>query len=175
MMRRAILAGMTMLMAACQGRSGADASSESAASTLLQPGEWELIETREYASKTALGWDGEARVYERNPGPPRTCYYCLTADASAGPTGTLMTANEPTECHVDGIEMAGGQIRGVVDCGVSRQTVTGRFTRTQYQLVSQYHWIGSRDARQPDIRESRISGRRIGECPARPRDLSEQC
>jgi hypothetical protein len=75
--------------------------------------------------------------------------------------------NAATGCTTENYSMAGGRIQGTVQCNiqgsVSRTTMDGRFTPTDYDMNMQSEQTVSGITTQTEMR---VTARRLGDCPA---------
>jgi hypothetical protein len=129
------------------------------AAVSLQPGQWEMTNTIVRMSVPGMPADLQMP-------PPNTTRTCITPEQAASPTFDL-TNHEYRDCTVETNSIAGGRIHFSVQCqipqGTIRATIDGRHDATTIALD---HRISTRWQDATAEVDSRLTGRRIGECPA---------
>lgn len=110
--------------------------------------------------------------------PPTTSQSCLTAEMAGEPFRHFMVGGTASECDRGGFSMANGQIRGSFSCkGMDEQTtyrVEGKYTSAGYDVTTKAEVRASGEPTPapmmptvtPLDMTSRVSGRRVGDCPA---------
>jgi hypothetical protein len=178
MRKLSIAAAAVLVLAACGGQrdedagnggDAAEAPSEAggadggAAAIAITPGEWEL--TVEMIRMSAPGMPAGATPPTM---PPTTIRTCLTPEQAGRPTpGFLTGGGADNDCTYENLSTAGGRLQGTVQCttpdGNMRTTFDGRITAESYEMTQQAQ-ISTAGAPGMEM-ESRVTGRRIGDCP----------
>lgn len=175
-MRISIAAAAALLLVACgsQEEAGNEAADGQEAATdgvagegagvTMEPGEWETTVQVVRMSMPNLPAGASA------PTPPTTTLRnCLTPEQVSQPNAGFLTGNQDSGCTYENMAMRGGRIQGSVQCetgaGTMRSTFEGQFTPTSYELTQRMQMTGEGAAGGMDV-ESRITGRRIGDCPS---------
>ena len=177
-MRRSTAILAAVLLASCGGTNGndqkaaegaeatADASGSgggAGASVTMQPGQWEITTTVAEVSMPNMPQGMSAPTP-----PPTTVRTCLTAQQATAPSGSFLTGSgEGAGCTTENMSMSGGRIRGTVQCNQQgtrmRSTMDGQFAPTSFEVNQQVET----SAQGMDMTmQSRVTGRRIGDCPA---------
>lgn len=176
---RRLIAGAALALAACgsQGKGGnaaaesnvaapaapAASAGEVAATVSFQPGEWETTTTISRMNISGM----PAGVAPPTP-PPVTLRYCMTPEQASRPNAdVLIGKSEGSGCTFSDFSMTGGRLRGIVQCNqagaVTRVTMDGRFTPTDYEINQQ---IQAQAAGVSTDMTSTTRARRVGNCPA---------
>jgi hypothetical protein len=173
-------AAAALLLAACSGGDEGDAGAagntgasgaESAApdagggEVAMTPGEWEM--TVQVSQMSVPGVPEGAMPSM----PATTMRTCLTAEQASQPTPGFLTGQQDgsgADCSYENYSTAGGRVQGTVQCrvaeGTMRTTLDGQITPTSFEMNQQTQMSGGG---MPETRtESRVTGRRIGDCPA---------
>ena len=181
MTRVTIAATAALMLAACGGQgegeadqagnqaeaaSGTEGAAPGGAALAMNPGDWEM--TVQMVRMNAPGIPAGATP----PTPATTVRTCLTPDEASQPTPGFLTgggqADANSNCTYENFSNAGGRIQGTVQCtmpeGTMRMTLDGTVTATSYELTQQTQMSGG--GTNGMEMESRITGRRIGDCPA---------
>lgn len=137
-----------------------------AAAISLRPGQWE---TRVEVLRLDMGGMPNMPAGMNTPlPPPTTILSCLTPEQASRPNADFITGSgEQGGCTYQDFSMAGGRIRGTVTCNAQgtqmRTTMNGEFAPDSYRMESESRI--SANGNTIDT-ASRISARRIGDCPA---------
>ena len=172
-MKASIAAVAALLLVSCGGRdeagkAEADGQEQAAAGggggVTMEPGEWET--TVQVVNMSMPNLPAGASV----PTPPATTIRtCLTAEQVSRPNADFLTGNRDSGCSYDNMSMRDGRMQGSVQCateaGTMRSTFEGQFTPTSYELTQRMQMSGEGAAAGMDV-ESRITGRRLGDCPS---------
>jgi len=99
--------------------------------------------------------------------PPTTVRTCLTPQQASAPSGGFLTGSgEGGGCTTQNMSMAGGRIRGTVQCNqpgsAMRSSMEGQFSPTSFEVEQQVET--SAQGMEMTI-QSRTRGRRVGDCP----------
>ncbi len=184
-MKPLALVVLSFALAACgqsgQSAGGNDSSSSAAAAAaaVLEPGLWEtrveILKVEVLPVETAEGTFTPELVRHS---PPTTSQSCLTPQMAAESFRRFMVGGTASDCDRGGFAMSNGRIGGSFSCkGMDEQTtyrVEGRYTSTSYDATSKAEVRAS--GRPPPTpmmptvtpldMTSRVTGRRIGDCPA---------
>lgn len=130
----------------------------------IQPGEWET--TFEMVNIEAPNMPPEmAAAMKQNIGQKTTSRTCITPEEASG--GEFMTTDSDAQCTKEGISFAGGRIQGSMTCtgeeGRATITMTGQHSGTSYDMRSK---VVSANESGNLTMETRVTGRRLGECTA---------
>lgn len=184
-MRRSITVAAALLIASCgsQEKAGngsaqgndagasepsaeAGTSGGGAAAASLTPGQYE---TRIEVLRINMvnGPDLPAGMTPPIP-PPTVARSCLTPDNARRPDANFLTGSGAQGgCNYENLSMDGGRIQGVVTCSSQgtnmRTTMNGQFTADGYSMESESRVKASGVTIET---ASRITTRRIGDCPA---------
>lgn len=169
-----ITAGTFLALTACGGSGGTEAGNSSAAAGAgtatsagmkLEPGEWEV--TVETLGMEAPGMPKEAQA--AMAGQKVTGRNCLTAEQAEKPTADVFAADKEANCTAKDFSWAGGRVSGTMTCsggemgGTTTMQMDGQYSARSYE-ISQTMTAASEGG---EVRiKSRMTGRRIGECPA---------
>ncbi|WP_129793373.1 DUF3617 domain-containing protein [Sphingosinicella sp. CPCC 101087] len=173
MTKWSIAAAAALTLAACGGQSeneagtngeaaatkaGGDGGGESLA---LAPGQWEM--SMQMVRMSGMP-EGAASNF-----PATTIRTCLTPEEASRPGADFLTGNGENEgCTYENMSMTGGRMQGSVQCttaqGTMNATFEGEFSPTSYEVTHRARMSG--DGAAETEFESRITGRRIGDCPA---------
>lgn len=130
--------------------------------TTLQPGQWDM--NMQVVRMEAPSLPKGTNV----PLPPaQTISQCLTPEQAANPGADFAGGGDASGCSSDDYRMEGGRISGTMQCNQAgtnmRATVSGSYTQTSMDMTmnSDVQAQG-----QNMTMETRISGRRTGECRA---------
>lgn len=144
--------------AGAPGASGSGASGSVAIA--MQPGQWE----------SRLEIPNMPQMPAGAPGmPPMSARFCITPEQAANPNADVLGGgrNNPQGCTTENYTVAGGRISGTIVCAMggttTRTTINGEFTPTSYEMRMQSRSEGPGG---PPDSETRITARRIGDCPA---------
>jgi hypothetical protein len=141
----------------------------------IQPGEWEM--TSVMTSLEAPGAPPAVAQQMRGQlNQPQIRRQCITPAEAANPTRNLMNAGAPGQgCRFGDSVFAGGVIRIALTCqqpggaASMRMAVEGGFSATEMNMALRMSMTGPRSGSGPQSfnMAGRMTGRRIGECPAR--------
>ncbi len=162
------LASATALaLAACgSGEKGGEGSSILGGSSAMQPGEWEM--TIETLNVSAPNMPPEAMAQMKRP--PVTTKTCMSEEEAKGPKPETFTGNAGgANCKAEGFSWAGGKIKGKTVCsgpggsGNMTMDMDGEYARTS--MTVNMKMKTEQQGMAMDM-ETRITGKRIGDCPA---------
>ena len=146
--------------AAADGKGGGGGS----AAVTMQPGEWEMTTT-----VTRMNVPGmPAGMNAPMPGP-QTARNCLTEEEARQASSNFLneTTGAGEGCTSQNSSMSGGRIQATVQCnrpeGQVRMTMNGQYTATTLDMTQQ---VQTSAQGQNVEMEARITGRRVGDCPA---------
>jgi len=176
MMKHSIAAAAALMLAACGSQSEGDgekAGEKGAAVTsgaagggavAMTPGQWEM--TVQMIRMTVPGMPEGASPPAM---PATTIRTCLTPEQASQPNADFLTGTSANgDCSYENMSMGGGRLQGSVQCntpgGAMRATFEGQFTPTSYEMTQQAQ-VGNEGSPGMEM-ETRITGRRIGDCPA---------
>jgi len=135
------------------------------AGATMQPGEWEMTTTVTRMNVTGMPAGMNA------PMPPaQTARNCLTPEEAAQASENFLseTTGAGEGCTAENSSMSGGRIQATVQCtrpeGRVRMTMNGTYSATTLDMTQRVQT--SAPGGQNVEMEARISGRRVGECPA---------
>jgi hypothetical protein len=141
----------------------------------IQPGEWEM--TSVMTSLEAPGAPPAAAQQMRAQlNQPQIRRQCITPEEAANVARNLMGADAARQgCQFTDTVFAGGVVRIAMNCqrpgggGSMRMAVEGGFSATQMNMAMRMSMTGPRTGSGPQSinMAGRMTGRRIGECPAR--------
>lgn len=165
-----IAAAMLMALAAC-GKSGTDANGSTTASSggdaSIQPGEWEI--RSEVVSVNAPGLPPAVAAQMKQPA--KVNRECITPEEAKAPKSGMFSGEDAKNCKQEGFNWSGGRIAGTTTCTGADGSPDSKVTMIldgQYSAQSMdINMKTNTEARgiKMDM-EVRMSGRRIGECPA---------
>ncbi len=173
MTTRFLIAASLLALAACGSKSDGNSSGGSGGGGLLggpvqlQPGEWEV--TSRLVDFKAPNMP--ASVTERMKAAPATTKRdCMTEEEAKGPKAdSFAPPSEGQNCKQDDFVWGNGRIHGKTSCegsngaGKMSMTMDGTYTPTSMDITVKSE---NEVNHMPASMEMRISGRRIGECPA---------
>lgn len=153
------------LVAACSDGGGAPQEAKAAADTTMEAGQWET--TTEVTRLTTL--DGGAPAIDTPAGTKASFTSCIVEADRRKPAPTLF-AGEEAECEYNDFYMSRGRMNASMTCEVPGlagglvTSVEGSNDATSFEgtVSSSTRLPGSGDVRMA----SKISGRKIGPCPA---------
>jgi hypothetical protein len=171
MKKWSIAAAAALMLTACggQGANEAGANGQAAGteaggddSLALAPGEWEM--TMQMVRMSGMPEGADASNF-----PATTIRTCLTPEEARRPGADFLTGSgENNGCTYENMSMTGGRMQGSVQCataeGTMNATFDGQFSPNSYEVTHQARMSGA-GAAETEF-ESRITGRRIGDCPA---------
>lgn len=144
----------------------AEEAAGSAASTSMTPGQYEtVIETLRLNMTAGPGLPGGMTP----PVPaPVTVRSCLTPEEAARPRADFFSGGAAQAgCSYENFSMSGGRMQGTMTCASQgarmRITMNGRFTADGYQMEQESRVEAGGFTTET---ASRITSRRIGDCPA---------
>ena len=132
----------------------------------LQPGEWEM--TMETLNVDAPGMPPQvaAAMKKQQRASSRDC---MTPEEAEGPKAEMFKGADGANCKQEGFVWSGGRIQGTTTCtgekGVGKvsMTMAGQYSPTSMDVTMK---MVTEAAGTPMTIETRMTGRRIGECPA---------
>ncbi|HYE26634.1 MAG TPA: DUF3617 domain-containing protein [Allosphingosinicella sp.] len=138
----------------------------SAAGVSLQPGEWEM--KTEVVNVTAEGLPpGMAEGMKQSAAA--TTRTCMTPEEAKGPKGDLFTGDKSGSCKSEAFSWSGGKISGKTTCsdsagtGQTVMTMDGQYSPQSIDMtIKSETSVAGREV----AMEMRMSGKRVGECPA---------
>lgn len=164
---------LTLALAACGGSEtnetsdgGDTTGSETAASgggaMQIEPGEWEV--TSEMVNIEAPDMPPEvAAAMKQSMGEKTSSRQCITPEEAVG--GEFVTPDPDAQCTKQGFSFAGGQMQGTMTCtsdeGKATISISGRHSGTSFDMSSK---VTSANQGGSLTMESRVTGRRLGEC-----------
>ena len=167
-----ILSAAVLVLAACGKSGGGNESSAaggggsaSASGVNLQPGEWEM--KTEVVNVTAEGLPaGVADGMKAQASS--TTKTCMTPEEAKGPKGDIF-AGKDNNCKSEGFSWSGGTIKGKTTCtgqggaGTTVMEMDGKYSAQSIDMTMKSKTdLGGKAM----TMEMRVSGKRIGECPA---------
>jgi uncharacterized protein DUF3617 len=180
-MRPLIVALMTLSVVACGRSVPTDtdkAASGAGAASALQAGLWEsrveILSVKPLPIETAQGSYTPKLV---SHSPPTTSQSCLIEQLAAEPFRQFLVGGAPSECDHRGFNMENGRIQGSVSCKMMDEQTTyrieGQYTATSYDVTTQAEVRaggGQAAPMMPTVTPmdmtSRVTGHRLGNCPA---------
>jgi hypothetical protein len=166
MMTAAALALAACGSSADKGGNGSAAATGGGGGVSLQPGEWEM--KMEVVNVSAEGLPaGMADGMKKSASS--TTKTCMTPEEAKGPKGDIFAGDKSGRCKSEGFKWEGGRIRGKTTCpgqggtGETVMTMDGQYSPQSIDMTmkSETDLMGK-----PMKMEMRVSGKRIGECPA---------
>ena len=164
-----VLASTAVLLLAACGDSGSDKAGTSGdsgggAGMQLQPGEWEM--KTEVVNVSAPGMPPQVAAQMKQPA--QVTRDCMTPEEAKGPKGDMFAGNKAANCTQNDFNWSGGKIHGVLTCTAGNQ---GKVTMTMdgsYGAQNIDMTMNTKSEAQGMVMdmEMRVTGRRIGECPA---------
>jgi hypothetical protein len=173
-MRSKATAAAALLLAACGSQSGGanqqagtgsgGAPTGGGGAVTLQPGEWEVT--------VAMGLPDMPNLPAGTPRPnipPTTARSCLTPEQVSRANASFLGGGNQhgVDCDYSGVTIANGRIQGVSTCRRNdmevSMTMDGNFTPTAYDVNQQ---IRTTMRGRTSESSGRLTGRRIGDCPA---------
>lgn len=170
-MRHYLVAASALALISCGGGgNGNEATAEKAADPggggqavagtgeAMQPGLWET--TVQVAPAAVANLPAGVEV----PSQTFTARTCLTAEQTARPGAEVFGGGNQAQggCTYESFSAEGGRIRGSATCSAQgatmRMTMEGQFGATSYEMTQRSEIGGT-------TTETRISGRRVGDCP----------
>jgi hypothetical protein len=100
-----------------------------------------------------------------------TARHCITPAEAAQPAASFLARQGGDQCHYYGFAYEGGRMRGLMRCtggrmpGMMATRIDGRYTADRMDVRMTMEATGQPRGADATI-ETRISGRRIGDCPA---------
>ena len=142
---------------AAEGKAGGGAS----AGVTMQPGQWEMTTTI-----TRMAVPGMPAGMNAPIPPPQTARNCLTAEEVAQTNANFINESAGEGCTSENSSMSGGRIQATIQCnrpeGQVRMTMSGQYTATTIDVTQQVRTAAQ--GGQNIEMDSRITGRRIGDC-----------
>ena len=164
------LAAMSLLLiAACSDEAGKEKAGSAAetANLKLEAGQWET--TSEIVRMTSADGGAGAAAMEKAAGTKTTTTSCITPEQANKP-GSQLFAGDKSSCAYDNFYMTRGRLNASMTCtqpganGNIMMNVDGTYSATSFEanVDMSTHFVGPGDMKVT----SKISGRRIGACPA---------
>ena len=132
----------------------------------MRAGQWET--RTEVTNVSAPGMP--AGFAEMMKTKPVTGTNCITEKEASDANADLFSGKKNSNCDSKGFKAAGGKVSGTITCraeeggqGAMTMTMDGQFKPESYSLTAKMKTEGEGAAM---TLESKISGRRIGDCPA---------
>ena len=166
-----LASAMLLGLAAC-GSGGSDANGSASASsggaTELKPGLWEM--KMELVDVRGPGIPAGAAAQMKQQAA-RVTTDCMTPEEAKGPRSDMFTKGQAANCKQDDFSWSGGKIHGVMTCGGAGPGGAGKVTMTmdgQYGGESIEMTMNTKTEAQGASMDMdmKITGRRVGECPA---------
>lgn len=167
-----VTAAGLLALAACGGSDKADGNGSAAKSgaaaggdVKLQPGEWEMA--METISVTAPGLPPAVAASMKQPRV--TNRTCMTQEEAEGPKADMFAGSSGANCKQEGFVWAGGRMKGTTTC-----SGTGGTGKVSMMMDGQYSAqsmdvnmkMTTEAAGTPMTVETRMTGKRLGDCPA---------
>ena len=163
-----LLIGIAAAAAASACGGGSDGGNEAgggkaggSAGAAMQPGQWEMTTT-----VTRMNVPGMPAGVNPTP-PPNTSRTCLTAE-DVRENANFVSESAGEGCTSQNASMSGGRIQATIQCnrpeGQMSMTMDGQYTPTTLALTQQIRT--SMAGGQNVEMDARMTGRRIGDCPA---------
>ena len=151
--------------AAAAGGEKAGAAASGGAGVQLEPGEWEM--KTEVVEVSAEGMPAGLAEGMKAQGSSTT-RTCMTPEEAKGPKGDIF-AGQNAECKSEGFSWSGGTIKGKTVCpgqgglGATEMEMEGTYSARSIDMSmkSKTDMAGT-----PMTMEMRVTGRRVGDCPA---------
>jgi hypothetical protein len=171
MTTRFLIAASLLALAACGSKSDGNSTKASGGGLFgggpvtLQAGEWEM--SREVVSVNAPNMPPE--MLARMKQPKATSRSCMTEEEAKGPKAESFGALTNSGCKTDGFVWSGGRIHSKVTCegvkgaGKLAMEMDGSYTPVSIDITAK---TATEAGGVQMNQEMRITGRRIGECPA---------
>jgi uncharacterized protein DUF3617 len=163
--------GGLLALAACggpdkgEGNEAAGDEAAPASGVKLQPGEWEI--TMETVSVTAPGLPPSVAATIKKP--RATNRTCMTPEEANGPKPDMFAGSGGVNCKQEGFSWTGGRIKGTTTCqgaGGTGKTVMAMDGQYGAQSMDMNMKMTTDAAGTPMTVETRMTGRRVGDCPA---------
>ena len=150
---------MILALAACgSGGSGSE----------MQPGEWEMTMEMLEVSAPSMPPAAAAQMKQQMKQAPVTTRTCVSEEEAKGPKPETLTGKAGNNCRTEGFSWAGGKVAGKTICdsptgGKMTMTMDGEYGPTSMTM----NMKTSTEAQGiPMTMDVRVSGKRIGDCPA---------
>lgn len=170
---RFLIAASLLALAACGSKSDGNSAKGSGGGLLgggavsLQPGEWEM--TMQVVDYKAPGMPASV-AQQMKAAPPTVNRDCMTEEEAKGPKpDTFSPGRGALNCKQENFSWANGKISGKTSCdgangaGKMSMTMDGSYTPTSIDINIKNETMANNVAASIEMR---VSGRRIGECPA---------
>lgn len=168
MLYRSICAAGLLALAGCgggeeraDGNAAADETETAARSegtAEIRPGQWEMTVEMPTAGipKEMLAQMGGGKI---------TTQQCITPEEAKASSGELFDTGQAGDCKASNVSVGGGKMRGTMTCsgeggGPTSVEMEGSYGPERYEMTQKMTLAGGEET------EMKISGRRIGECPA---------
>lgn len=167
-----INACLALALAGCEGSesnattdsssTGSEAAASVRSAMEIKPGEWEITEEMVNIEAPNMPPDVAAAI-KRNMGEKTTSRRCITPAEATG--GDFVTPDTDAHCTKQGFSFAGGQVQGTMICstdeGKATMSMSGRHSGTSFDISSK---VTSANEGGSVTMNSRVTGRRVGEC-----------
>ena len=172
MTTRFLIAASLLALAACGSKDDGNSTKTGGGglfggSVQLQPGEWEM--TMQVVDYKAPGMPASV-AQQMKAQPPTTTRDCMTEEEAKGPKPDAFTPGQNgLNCKQENFSWANGKISGKTSCegangaGKMAMTMDGSYTPTSMDINIKNETTANNVAASVEMR---VSGRRIGECPA---------
>ena len=167
-----LASAMALALAACGSGDKADGEKGDGGSILgggsagMQAGEWEM--TMETVDVSAPNLPPEAMAQMKRP--PMTTRTCMSEEEAKGPKPETFTGNAGgANCKAEGFSWSGGKIKGKTVCtapggaGTMTMDMEGEYAATSMTVNMK---MNTEQQGQSMTMDTRITGKRIGDCPA---------
>jgi uncharacterized protein DUF3617 len=166
--RQLITTAALLALAACGSPNKADGNASSASLSSDQkfdPGQWEM--TMEMVNVSAPNLP-PAVLSAMKSQPKVTTRNCMTPEEARGPSGDMFTGKKDGNCTHEGFSLAGGRMRGSTTCtdpngNKTTMTMDGQYQPRSFNVTMK---MDTNAGGQAMAIESRMTGRRVGECEA---------
>lgn len=169
MLYRSICAAGLLALAGCGGGGEEQADGNAAAGETesaakvegtaeIRPGQWEMTVEMPTAGipKEMLAQMGGGKI---------TTLQCITPDEAKASSGDLFDTGQTGDCKSSNVSVGDGRMRGTLTCsgeggGPTSVEMEGSYGPERYEMTQKMTLAGGEET------EMKISGRRVGECPA---------
>lgn len=167
MLYRSICAAALLALAGCGGGEEAggnaaagetESSARSEGTAEIRPGQWEMTVEMPAAGipKEMLAQMGGGKI---------TTQQCITPEEAKASSGELFDTGQTGDCKSSKVSVGDGRMRGTLTCsgeggGPTSVEMEGSYGPERYEMTQKMTLAGGQKT------EMKISGRRLGECPA---------